>query len=552
MGVLGELWVKLGLKNEEFKAGIDEAKGKTETFGEDVKKVSTAVKAAWAAVGAAVIKLGTDMVKQTQVIGDKWGVFTAGLTAAYNEFVSRIGSGAGWDNLIADMREASRVAKEVQMSLDELFERNNSLSIQEAKKQTEIEKYKQQMRDVSLTDEQRIAAGERAMALEQELLQMRKDVAKQEADAYKQILQQRTKMTDADLEYFLENYNGNREQIQQAIAYRDTLASLNREIENARVFESQSTGEARRGWKEKAELLEQNRAELTATTNEELKAIADLATKYDLGNDEMVQNYVNALVKMENAGAQYYRETTRMVTMLSSLKQGMGTTGGTAVATAGREALAPLSPLQGLSMPGVSTEGVDHIAETAKHIRKQKDVALAELEDFNRRMEESVMETAMYSDMFNNAIVSGVVDSLSYLAESIAEGEEINAGAMVAALLTPLADMAISAGTLVLSTGVAVEGVKDALTSLNPYVAIAAGAALVAIGVAAKAGLGAIAKNGGSKSQSYSFAGGGSMGGAYGVDMTTQSQTQEVQVTGVIKGQDIYLANENYKKNKRR
>ena len=549
MGVLGELWVKLGLKNEEFKAGIDEAKGKTETFGEDVKKVSTAVKAAWAAVGAAVIKLGTDMVKQTHVIGDKWGVFTAGLTAAYNEFVSRIGSGAGWDNLIADMREASRVAQEVQMSLDELFERNNSLSIQEAKKQTEIERYKQQMRDVSLTDEQRIAAGEKAMALEQELLQMRKDVAKQEADAYKQILQQRTKMTDADLEYFLENYNGNREQIQQAIAYRDTLASLNREIENARVFESQSMGEARRGWKEKAELLEQNRAKLTQTTSDEIKALADLASQYDLGNDEMVQNYVNALVKMENAGTQYYRETTRMVTMLSTLKQGMGTAGGTAVATAGREALAPLSPLQDLSMPGVSTEGVDHIAE---HIRQQKDATMAEMNDFNSQMEGAVVEMDVLGEMFKAAVIEGFVDSLSYIAESIAEGEKINAGGLVAALLTPLADMAISAGTLVLSTGVAVEGVKDALTSLNPYVAIAAGAALVAIGVAAKAGLGAIAKNGGSKSQSYSFAGGGSMGGAYGVDMTTQSQTQEVQVTGVIRGQDIYLANENYKKNKRR
>ena len=161
------------------------------------------------------------------------------------------------------------------------------------------------------------------------------------------------------------------------------------------------------------------------------------------------------------------------------------------------------------------------------------------------------METAMYSDMFNNAIVSGVVDSLSYLAESIAEGEEINAGAMVAALLTPLADMAISAGTLILTTGTAIEGLNSALMNpTNPYVAIAAGAALVAIGVAAKAGLNASAKSGGSNSPSYSFAGGGS--GAYGVDMTTQSQMQEVQVTGVIKGQDIYLANENFKKNRSR
>ena len=66
MGVLGELWVKLGLKNEEFKKGIDEAKGKSQSFSEDIKRVSGKVKAAWVAVSAAVIKLGTDMVKQTQ------------------------------------------------------------------------------------------------------------------------------------------------------------------------------------------------------------------------------------------------------------------------------------------------------------------------------------------------------------------------------------------------------------------------------------------------------------------------------------------------------
>lgn len=57
------------------------------------------------------------------------------------------------------------------------------------------------------------------------------------------------------------------------------------------------------------------------------------------------------------------------------------------------------------------------------------------------------------------------------------------------AALSAFADMAISVGKLAIATGVATAGIKTALESLNPVVAIAAGAALVALGSAVKAGL---------------------------------------------------------------
>lgn len=57
------------------------------------------------------------------------------------------------------------------------------------------------------------------------------------------------------------------------------------------------------------------------------------------------------------------------------------------------------------------------------------------------------------------------------------------------AALSAFADMAISVGKLAMATGVATAGIKAALESLNPYVAIAAGAALIALGSAVKAGL---------------------------------------------------------------
>lgn len=48
------------------------------------------------------------------------------------------------------------------------------------------------------------------------------------------------------------------------------------------------------------------------------------------------------------------------------------------------------------------------------------------------------------------------------------------------------ADMAINVGKVAISTGIAVAGIKAALKSLNPVAAIAAGAALVALGTAVK------------------------------------------------------------------
>lgn len=61
------------------------------------------------------------------------------------------------------------------------------------------------------------------------------------------------------------------------------------------------------------------------------------------------------------------------------------------------------------------------------------------------------------------------------------------------AALSAFADMAISVGKLAVATGTAALGIKTALESLNPYVAIAAGAALIALGAAVKSGLSNVA-----------------------------------------------------------
>ena len=102
-------------------------------------------------------------------------------------------------------------------------------------------------------------------------------------------------------------------------------------------------------------------------------------------------------------------------------------------------------------------------------------------------LDEMIKATDDANKALNDAIVGGISDSFQYLANCVAGLDEISGAGMMNALLSPLAEAAIKMGEIMVSAGLASEAFKSMLT--NPYTAIAAGAALIAVGAAAKAGL---------------------------------------------------------------
>lgn len=102
-------------------------------------------------------------------------------------------------------------------------------------------------------------------------------------------------------------------------------------------------------------------------------------------------------------------------------------------------------------------------------------------------------------------------------------------GKMVAGVF---ADMAINVGKIAISTGLALEGIKKSLMTLNPWVAIAAGVALVALGSAVKGALASVASSGGGASSASS----GPQNFVY--DLTNvKEQAVKVEVTGRLIGE---------------
>ena len=117
--------------------------------------------------------------------------------------------------------------------------------------------------------------------------------------------------------------------------------------------------------------------------------------------------------------------------------------------------------------------------------------------------------------------------------------------------ISAFGDMAVSIGKMAIQTGVATLGIKAALESLNGWVAIAAGTALVALGSAVKTGLSNIASGG--YSSSASVATSGNYGSSPSVSTAFDTREMNIKVSGNLyaSGNQLMavIENENNRKN---
>ena len=174
-------------------------------------------------------------------------------------------------------------------------------------------------------------------------------------------------------------------------------------------------------------------------------------------------------------------------------------------------------------------------------------------ESFKKSMEEQEAALQDWVDKcteaartIQQAFQTGIIDSLTYIAESFASGD-FNAAEFARRLVDPLADAAIAAGTLIMTTGKGIEAIVQSFHDLNGWKAVAAGAALVGLGLAMKAGMAAIA-NGSSYTSASSASGG--MSSYNSGNYTTRDITVNVTGTLVANGSQLVavLNNENKRK----
>lgn len=171
-------------------------------------------------------------------------------------------------------------------------------------------------------------------------------------------------------------------------------------------------------------------------------------------------------------------------------------------------------------------------------IRVGMELDQEKLKDISAQIESVVGNLAM-----------GLSESIGQLVGDLVTGGDAW-GNFATSAMTAFADMAQSVGKMAIEMGLATIGIKAALESLNPYLAIAAGTALVALGAAVKAGLRNVAAGNYSASASVAT---GSYAASPSSSAAGYSEREiNIKVTGTLKASGSELVTVLNNENRRR
>jgi hypothetical protein len=530
---IGDLWVKLGLKKDEFDKGIKEAGDQVAGSGGFVGKIKgmkgVAINA-WLEIAKEAVHMADVIAHTTQRLGDVWDRTVAGMKGAWSTFISAINS-TDFSNLGKRIANSFREAQQLASMKDAEFEVMNSIELQKSAMKDELAVLRVRMQNQKLSQREREKAA-------QEYLDKVKTIYEQEADYRKKysIQAQNTWLTGAGVR----ETKRNRETLQSFLTNIAPDANLVSALDEFKKNGYRYANESQKT------LLEG----LKAQAGVNLATLSKIANYYQSTNDNQAKMLVDAIVA-ERAAAGAFNEETRRVQTLGNNAVTTGGGGGGNVPAISAFEMAIIRAKERLDdvLEDTMAEIDDELTDMNESIEFEPvEIVPPDMTEWDKFYDKYSSDLQRMQDLlaeFRDAAIQGFSDAVQELADQFAGLNEINPGKVVQALLTPLADMAIKEGEILIAQGIGVEACKEALESLNGYAAIVAGTALVAIGAAAKSGLAALARSGGSATATTSYSSSGS----------SAAQTQTIQtemtvyVTGRLSGTDILLSGQKTQNN---
>lgn len=267
------------------------------------------------AVGAAAWGGFQQAMELTQTVGDAVAIKMAGWESVWSKFIRTIVS-ADFSNFLQGLRDAKDVGEEVAATLDELFERNNALTIAESKASVVQQRNLMIMRDQTKSIKERKEAGEAYMASVMELANVRKDIAEQEFGAKLTNFAAQTGLSEEDAKFYIANYNKYREiankyaeEEKKAVAFADARREALREKDQAAADKADAQRKAQ---------VEANKQMFASMSDDEQRFIT-ISSKYNNANDELTADLVQAWAKVEGSIANALQSSQRAATTVNSL-----------------------------------------------------------------------------------------------------------------------------------------------------------------------------------------------------------------------------------------
>ena len=548
MGKIGDLWVKLKLKSDEYKKGLDEAQGKTRSFSDKIKSLSVTAKAIWGAIGISAAKLAGDFIKSSQTIGDAWDKTMTRLTTKWQAVVAELnrslaGSGTEslgqqlargfmgpiWGTLFGpNSKRAGLAGKSLSEAKDTMTEIEYAFRLTMAQSGPKLHELYLKMMNTALSASEREAAAKDYRKEVEDIYAPRvkgiKDVMDKTAQQYLAIggISPDKYSTDKVLE-LIKMMGSDPDKVKRE--YSDFFAgyqSIGDDISGNLVNTMEAYYNATN---EMNDILK--RADRTAQSMEKT-GLDDIIKKLGAAKDGMADFRAQVAEEAEVMAAD--EEFQKMSDPLEEFERTHD------------EALSNMTEKQ-RTFAELAQESYEKAARAAYNYAQQEqesmdaaqdaaDTAMANMEDRMQKAEE-------LNNMLSDSIASSISDSTQAFSDMLFGLDDADASAVLGALLQPFANMAKQLGEMLIVEGMGIAAFKESMKSLNPAVAIAAGAALVALGAALSSGIQALGRSGGSSAMSSST---GSSASTTNENISTE---MTIYVKGKISGKDILISGDN-------
>lgn len=484
MGKIGDLFVRLGLKSDDYKKGIDEAQKKTEGFSDRLGKLKGFAVAAWAAIGASVVKVAQDTISATNAMGDAWEKTMSKMRTSYRSVIAQMStnnqrdkgwwlrlfnpnSTAGYD-VGANAKAAGEAAAKMTEAFDAEFELVNSVKLQRGAIQQELNQLYVDMRDTTLSPSARKAAMERYKSLLE-------PIAQAEVAVYQNMLNSAVEAWQA----------GN----------MDILSRQYTTAEVTDFFTMYGTN-----------------------PNEARAKYGELATVYETRQNDTTNGLMfDTIGKWQSAQNQMSNIDKEMGKVATNIKKSLNP-------DVILEDIGEIEDIE-LDIAEIEFEPLD-----MSEFKKQTDEIIA----YSEKLKEAQERAAQYGSMIEQSIISSTANGLQALTDMMMGIEGADMKQVMAAFLAPFGDTMKQMGSMIMAEGIAMSAFKNSFKT--PAAAIAAGAALMAVGAAVSSGLQKMTAN---------PAGGGttaSAGGSSSMASQNYESTLTIEVTGKISGSDILIA----------
>ncbi len=161
-------------------------------------------------------------IDSTHGSAEKFHILMAGIDSGYQAFLRTIANG-DWSNFLTNIKEAVKYGEKYAEFMEEYGRKEESHSLQQIARQTEIIKLRKDLRNQTLSDAERLQKERDIMVLQNIGLKENIDLKQSKLNIDLEGARLQTGLSDAQIISFVKNYNDNAKEIDQAKEFNKLL-----------------------------------------------------------------------------------------------------------------------------------------------------------------------------------------------------------------------------------------------------------------------------------------------------------------------------------------